>query len=75
MTKDQVKEILDRVLTWPPERQQDAVEILMSIEVQDRSEYRLDDEQLAELRRRRAEENPEVLTLAEFDKRLRRFGV
>jgi hypothetical protein len=74
MTKDQVKEILDRVLTWPPERQQDAAEILMSIEVQDRSEYHLDDEQLAELRRRRAEENPEVLTLAEFDERLRRFG-
>ena len=75
MTRDQVKEILDRVLTWPPERQKDAAQILMNIEAQDTSDYRLDDEQLAELRRRRAEENPRTLTLADFDKRLRRFGV
>jgi hypothetical protein len=75
MTKDQVKEILDRVLTWPLERQEDAAEILMSIEVQDKSGYGLTDEQLAELRRRRAEKNPKTLTLAEFDNRLRRFGV
>ena len=44
----------------------------MSIEAQDTSEYSLDDEQLAELRRRRAEENLKTLTLADFDKRLRR---
>jgi hypothetical protein len=75
MTKEQVKEVLDRVLTWPPERQEDAAEILMSIEAQDRSGYRLSDEQLAELRRRRAARTPESLTLAEFDERLRRFGV
>ena len=75
MTKEQVKEILDRVLSWPPERQEDAAEILMSIEAQDRSGYRLSDEQLAELRRRRAERDPKVLSLAEFDERLRRFGV
>ena len=75
MTRDQVKEILDRVLTWPPKRQEDAAQILMSIEAQDTSDYRLDEEQLAELRRRRAEENPQTLTLADFDKRLRRFGV
>jgi len=75
MTKEQLKEVLDRVLTWPPERQQDAAEILMSIEAQDRSGYHLDDEQLAELRRRRAEKDPKTLSLAEFDQRLRRFGV
>ena len=75
MTREQVKEVLDRVLTWPPERQEDAAEILMSIEAQDRSGYRLSGEQLAELRRRRAERDPKTLTLAEFDERLRRFGV
>ncbi len=70
-----MKAVLDRVLGWPPERQQEAADILMSIEAQDRSGYRLSDEQLAELRRRRAERDPEVLSLAEFDERLRRFGV
>jgi hypothetical protein len=75
MTREQVKEILDRVLTWPPERQEDAAEILMSIEAQDASDYSLDEEQLAELRRRRVEENPKTLTLAEFDERLRRFSI
>jgi hypothetical protein len=75
MTREQVKAILDRVLTWPPERQQDAAEILMGIEAQDRSDYQLSDEQLAELRRRRAEKDPKTISLAEFDERLRRFGV
>ena len=75
MTKDQVKEILDRVLTWPPERQEDAAEILMTLEAQHKSGYHLSDEQLAELRRRRAEKNPKTLTLAELDERLRRFSV
>jgi hypothetical protein len=32
MTKEQVKAVLDRVLTWPPERQEEAAEILMEIE-------------------------------------------
>jgi hypothetical protein len=32
MTKDQVKEVLDRVLTWPPERQEDAAQLLLALE-------------------------------------------
>jgi hypothetical protein len=67
MTREQVKAILDRVLTWPPERQQDAAEILMGIEAQDRSDCQLSDEQLAELRRRRAEKDPKTISLAEFE--------
>jgi hypothetical protein len=75
MTKDQVKAVLDRVLTWPPERQEDVAAFLMSVEAQDKSDYRLSDAQLAELQRRRAEKNPETLSLGEFDERLRRFGL
>ena len=67
MTREQVKAILDRVLIWPPERQQDAAEILMGIEAQDGSDYQLSDEQLAELRRRRAEKDPKTISLAEFE--------
>jgi hypothetical protein len=55
MTKNQVKEILDRVLTWPPERQEDAVRLLSVMEEQNASSYRLTDEQVAEVERRRAD--------------------
>jgi hypothetical protein len=53
MTKDQVKQILDRVLTWPPERQEDAVRVLTAMEVQDTSRYHLSDKQAEEVVRRR----------------------
>jgi DNA-binding PadR family transcriptional regulator len=55
MTKEQVKEILDRVLTWPPERQEDAARVLSQMEEQDASTYRLTDEQVQEVERRRAD--------------------
>jgi hypothetical protein len=38
MAKDQVKAVLDRVLTWQPQRQEDVAEFLMSIEAQDNSD-------------------------------------
>ena len=76
MTKDQVKEILDRVLTWPPERQADVAHVVELMEEQDNSTLRLNDEQAAEVRRRLADENAKTVTLAEFDERLRRrYGV
>ncbi len=71
MTKEQVKEALDRVLTWPPERQQDAIEILRSIEQRDASDLRLTDEQLAEVRRRRAKSDPNRISLEEVFRRYR----
>jgi len=72
MTKDQVKEILDRVLTWPAERQADIAHVIEIMEEQDKSGLRLSDEQAAEVRRRLAEKNPKTLSLAEFNERLRR---
>jgi hypothetical protein len=35
MTKEQLKEILDRVLTWPSKRQEDAARMLSEMEGQD----------------------------------------
>jgi putative addiction module component (TIGR02574 family) len=55
MTRDQVKEVLDRVLTWPAERQEDAIRMLRDMEAQDTSPYRLTDEQAAEVERRLAD--------------------
>ena len=76
MTKDQVKLILDRVLTWPPERQADVAHVVELMEEQHNSRLRLTDEQAAEVRRRLAEKNPKTVTLAEFNERLRRrYGV
>ncbi|KAB2876140.1 MAG: hypothetical protein F9K38_14050 [Pseudorhodoplanes sp.] len=55
MAKEQVKEILDRVLTWPVDRQEDAARLLRAMEEQNANPYRLTDEQVEEVRRRRAD--------------------
>jgi len=34
MTKEQIKAVLDRVLTWPPELQEMAADVLLDIESQ-----------------------------------------
>ena len=47
MTKTELKEILDRVLTWPPERQADVAHMVELMEEQDNSALRLTDEQAA----------------------------
>ena len=65
MTRDQVKAILDRVLSWPEERQQDAARILSQMEEQDKSPLRPSDVQVAEVKRRLAEPSPKFLTLEE----------
>lgn len=76
MTTKEVKNVLDRVLTWPKERQRNAVEILEGMEKQDRSPLRLTEEQAAEVRRRLKEKNPKTVTLAAFNKHIRRrYGV
>jgi hypothetical protein len=76
MTRDQVKEILDRVLTWPADRQADVAHMVEMMEAQDNSGLRLSDEQVAEVKRRRAEKNPKTITLAELNARLhQRYGV
>jgi hypothetical protein len=72
MTKEQVKEILDRVLAWPPERQADIAHAVELMEAQDRSDVQLTDEQLAEVRRRRAKRNPKYVSLTDGR---RRFGL
>jgi hypothetical protein len=47
MTKDQIKEVLDRVLTWPPERQQDAAQLLLVLEAQEGECYHPTEDELA----------------------------
>ena len=72
MTKEQVRKILDRVLTWPPERQADVAHMVELMEEQDQSGLRLTDEQVAEVERRLADPNPRFLTLEEVRERFAR---
>jgi hypothetical protein len=72
MTRDQVKEILDRVLSWPPERQAKLAHVVELMEEHDNSDLRLSDEQVAEVNRRLADPNPKYLTLEEVRGRFTR---
>ena len=45
MTKAQIKAVLDRVLTWPDERQQEAAELLTLLEAQEGEFYHPSDEE------------------------------
>jgi hypothetical protein len=65
MKKEHIKAVLDRVLTWPTERQEEAVRVLAEMEEQDRSNLQLTEEQIAEVERRLAEPDPKFLTLEE----------
>jgi hypothetical protein len=71
MTKEQVKKILDRVLTWPPERQADVAHVLEFMEAQDGSALGLTDEQATEVRRRLANPSPNRIPAEEVFARLR----
>jgi hypothetical protein len=73
MGKEQVKAVFDRVQNWPLERQEDAAKVLTLMEAQDASAYRLTDEQVAEVARRRDDANDKRLTLDEFNARLSRL--
>jgi hypothetical protein len=72
MTKDQIKAVLDRVLTWPAERQADVAQVVTLMEEQDKTPLRLSDEQVAEVERRLADPNPKFLTLEEVRERFAR---
>jgi len=50
MNKEQIESVLDRVRTWPQQRQEDAARILLAMEEQDIGVYRLSDEQRQEIR-------------------------
>jgi hypothetical protein len=74
MTRDQVKAILDRVLTWPPERQADVAHVVEVMEEQDKSDLRLSKEQAAEVRRRLADPNRKTIPAEEVFNRFRTSG-
>ncbi|WP_234831088.1 hypothetical protein [Rhodopseudomonas palustris] len=67
-----MKDILDRVLSWPAERQEDAADILIAMEASDSSEIGLSDAQADEVRRRLADVDAETISLEEFTAHFKR---
>ena len=66
-----MKEILDRVLTWTPERQADVAHVVELMEEQDRRDLQLSTEQAAEVRRRLADPNRKTVPAEEVFARFR----
>jgi predicted transcriptional regulator len=47
MTKAEIDAVLDRVKTWPPERQEEAMRVLLEIEAEGTEVYVLSDDERA----------------------------
>jgi hypothetical protein len=45
MTKEQIRDIFDRVLTWPPDRQEQAAQMLLLLEGQEGEMYHPSDDE------------------------------
>ncbi len=72
MTQDDIKAVLDRVLTWPREKQEAAAALLASLEERDDEDaYQLTREQAEEVRRRLADPHPKTIPIDEVFARLR----
>lgn len=65
-----MRDVLERIETWPESRQDAAAEVLIEIEAQATRTYRLTPEARAEVRRRRANPNRKLISLEEARRRL-----
>lgn len=71
MTVKALQDVLDRISTWPIERQEHTAEVLAAIEVDD-AEYSLTTAELAELQRRVDQPDPVLLSFEDvFSRRPR----
>jgi hypothetical protein len=66
-----VKAVLDRVLSWSPERQEDVVQVLIGMEVQNKSDLHLTEKQAEEVRRRLQKSDRRTISFEETFKRFR----
>jgi hypothetical protein len=64
MATEKLEELIERVRHWPNERQEDAAEVLLEMERQDASGYRLTDAQAEEIARIQAEIRDDGATFA-----------
>lgn len=71
MTKKDVKTVLDRVLTWSQERQEDVAHVLIGMEAQDKNDLHLTEKQAEEVRRRLRKSDHRTISFEETFKRFR----
>jgi hypothetical protein len=71
MTKDQLNQLFDKVRSLNPDRQADVSRFVDLIAAQDASGFHLTSEQVAELRRRIAEDDGERIPADEVFQRIR----
>jgi len=64
MTAKDIEDLMERVRHWPKERQQDAAEVLLEMERQDASRYRLTDAQASDVARIQREVRDGTATFA-----------
>ena len=65
-----LKEVLERVETWPEERQEDAANVLIEMEQQDAYSIGLTETQVREVERRLGKPNQKFVTLDEARRRI-----
>ena len=65
--------ILDRIDTWPAERQETAAELLASLEARYREDVQVSDEYLAEIERRMNDPGLRRVGIEEFNIRMDRL--
>jgi hypothetical protein len=70
MSSKTLKEVLERVETWPEDRQEDVANLLIEMEQQDAYSIGLTDSQVREVERRLAKPNKRFVTLNEARKRV-----
>src|SRR4051794_38838159 len=76
MTTHQITEVLERVRTWPQKRQQEAVQVLLEMEQQDSTLFRLTPEQVEDVKIGLAEADRGVFaTEAGMGRTWRKFGL
>ncbi len=72
--RKKLREVIRRVETWPEERQENAAKVLLEMEAQANSPYRLTEVQAAEVERRLADPDPRFLPLKEVRARFAKHG-
>jgi len=70
-----LQDAIEKLKELPESRQNELAVALIEVAEGDHSEYHLTDEQVEEVRRRRANTNRKFVSVAEARKRLRHYGV